>query len=109
MSRRRGDDALALLLLLECGEESETSECNNNPRSRKVWVREALQKRSHLGEFVCHFQEERVNGAEFFAVNRMSPERFEEILAIVAPRLQKQDTTYRKSIPPAERLALTVR
>ena len=39
----------------------------------------------------------------------MSPDRFEHLLSLVGPSIQKSDTNFRKSIPAAERLALTLR
>lgn len=40
---------------------------------------------------------------------RMSPDRFEHLLSLVGPSIQKRDTNFRNSIPAAERLALTLR
>ena len=40
---------------------------------------------------------------------RMSPERFDCLLELVTPIIRKKDTKFRKSIPPCERLALTLR
>ena len=40
---------------------------------------------------------------------RMSPEQFDHLLSLVEPHNNKEDTNYRKSISPAERLALTIR
>ena len=39
----------------------------------------------------------------------MSPERMEHLLQLVAPLITKQDTNYRKAIPPADRLMVTLR
>lgn len=39
----------------------------------------------------------------------MDTATFEELLHKVAPLITKQDTHLRKSIPPAERLSLTLR
>ena len=39
----------------------------------------------------------------------MSPSRFEHLLALVAPLIQKQETKMRKPISPAERLVVTLR
>lgn len=36
---------------------------------------------------------------------RMSGETFDELLHLVGPLIEKQDTTYKDSIPPEERLA----
>ena len=39
----------------------------------------------------------------------MSPDRFEHLLSLVDPSIKKSDTNFRKSIPAAEHLALTLR
>lgn len=39
----------------------------------------------------------------------MSPERFEHLLSLVAPRISKQKTKLREPIGPAERLCITLR
>ena len=38
----------------------------------------------------------------------MSPERFDHLLELVKPIIEKKDTNLRKSIPAAERLAITL-
>ena len=37
----------------------------------------------------------------------MMPERFDELLDFVAPRLKEEDTNFRVTIPEGERLAMT--
>lgn len=39
----------------------------------------------------------------------MSYNTFNQLLALIAPKIKKEDTRFRKSIPPNERLALTLR
>ena len=43
-----------------------------------------------------------------FRYMRMSPESFKYILNVVGPVIAKKDTRFRKAIPPAERLCLTL-
>lgn len=40
---------------------------------------------------------------------RMSSERFRHLLSLLKPKICKQDTALCRAIPPAERLALTLR
>jgi hypothetical protein len=40
---------------------------------------------------------------------RVTPNGFKEILGKVGPSIKKQDTNMRRSIQPAERLAVTLR
>ena len=44
-----------------------------------------------------------------FSYLRMSPERFEHLLQLTGHKLSKKDTRFRKAIPAAERLVLTLR
>lgn len=94
--------ALCLLTLMLTEEEE-------LPRSRSVWVHKSLARRSEHGEFRTWFAEEKLNAGSFHSAFRMTPERFEEILELVAPRLTRETTNYRKPICPAERLAITLR
>jgi len=47
--------------------------------------------------------------ASFFNFLRMPPEMFDELLARIAPRIQKQDTRYRKALEPGLKLAVTIK
>ena len=92
-----GNRALCLLTLMLDDEEEK--------RSRSIWVRESLARRSKHGEFETWFSEERLNSIFFHSAFRMTPCRFEEILEIVALRLTRQTTNFRQPISPEERLA----
>ena len=76
---------------------------------RSVWVREPLLERQRHGEYQAMAIAEHENPDEFYSAYRMIPERFDELLISLTPRLERQNTNYRFSIPPAERLALTIR
>ena len=39
----------------------------------------------------------------------MTPQRFDHLLTLVGPRIRKNDTNFRKGIPPAKRLDITLR
>ena len=45
----------------------------------------------------------------YFRFFRMSPQRFDHLLTLVGPRIRKNDTNFKEAIPPAERLAITLR
>ena len=45
----------------------------------------------------------------FFNFLRMQPEMFDELLNRVGPRIQKNDTLWRKSVEPDLKLAITLR
>ena len=73
-------------------------------------VRPILQRREICGEFHTLVQELRKKDPDahrrYF---RMGVEDFDEILQRVEPRIAKKSTHFRDPIPPAERLAATLR
>ena len=48
-------------------------------------------------------------GTISFRYLRMSPERFEHLLSLVGPTIQKKDTHLRESISAEQRLVITIR
>ena len=77
---------------------------------RKFWVRPWLLRREIYGNYESLMQElaaEDIPG--YIAFQRICPEIFQELLELVAPRIEKQTTHWRKPIPPGVRLALTLR
>ncbi|XP_062407581.1 radial spoke head protein 3 homolog isoform X1 [Sardina pilchardus] len=91
--------ALALLLLLN----------RINRRKKRVWVHELNQRRRQRGAFyqlVAELQFDSELHRKYF---RMTPLQMDYILSMIGSELQKQDTNYRKSIEPKQRLAVTLR
>ncbi len=81
-------------------------------RQRRWWTRPwlTLQRRVHFGLYDQLMTELRAeHEGSFQNFMRMPPRMFDEILQRVAPRLTKQDTNYRRSLPPGLKLALTLR
>lgn len=81
-------------------------------RTRRVWVREWLQKRQSEGAYMKLLQElrfsiddDRVLYKDFL---RMSHDNFIELLDLVEPIIEKKITNFRMPISAAERLALTL-
>ena len=67
-------------------------------------------RRHEFGAFHALVQElkaEDINGYKNFL--RMRPETFDQLLHLVGPVIQKQDTKMKDSICPAERLSVTLR
>ncbi|KAL9977992.1 hypothetical protein ACROYT_G015463 [Oculina patagonica] len=79
-------------------------------RTKRFWIREYLKKREKYGQFHTLFAELRLSDREyFFRYIRMSPERFEHLLTLVAPYIQKKACRSCDPISPAERLVVTLR
>ena len=78
--------------------------------SRKVWGRKLLRLQRNKAAFQNLIREMRISDRESpFRFFRMSPERFDHLLTLVAPFITKEDRDFRKPIPAAERLAVTLR
>ena len=96
------DEDMLIFLALASGSDA--------PRQKKkIWVRESLKHRDTRGEYATLLREARNHPEEFYSSYRMMPERFDELLDFVAPRLKKEDTNFRAAIPEAERLAMTLK
>ncbi|XP_078481877.1 uncharacterized protein LOC101243083 [Ciona intestinalis] len=79
-------------------------------RSRSCWVHSILKRRNTLGEYHRLLQEMRLEReANFMTYFRMPPAVFDTLLKLVAPKIKKMTTNYRKPISAAERLAITLR
>jgi hypothetical protein len=78
-------------------------------RQRHVWVHPILRTRSEHLHFATLFEELKRHEDKFFKYFRMSLTTSNELLSVLQDRLKRQDTNMRESIPPAERLAITLR
>ncbi|CAI6372417.1 unnamed protein product [Macrosiphum euphorbiae] len=76
---------------------------------RRWWVHPLNLKRPREGQFQVTFMTLRQYPEEFFKYFRMSIKTFDELLNMIGRQLQKQDTVLRLSIPPEERLTVTLR
>ncbi|KAL1279065.1 hypothetical protein QQF64_025738 [Cirrhinus molitorella] len=76
---------------------------------RRFWVHQILQRRTQLGQFHRLLQELRLDDGRFQRYFRLSRSQFDELLSHVVERISLQDTNYRRSIPPAERLSICLR
>ena len=74
-----------------------------------MWVRKVYQERKLKGEFHLLIKEMMLQDhALFFAYFHMSSTKYDQILAIMTPRLQKCSEK-RESICPSERLSVALR
>ncbi len=71
-----------------------------------VWVHQILQS---LGEFHHLFQELHLDDGRFQRYFRLCRSQFDDLLSHIGGRISLQDTNYRRSIPPAERLSVCLR
>uniref|UniRef100_UPI00358EEA32 putative nuclease HARBI1 n=1 Tax=Myxine glutinosa TaxID=7769 RepID=UPI00358EEA32 len=79
-------------------------------KAKTVWVREWLLQRQHHGwydKLMKHLEEGDVRSFKNFL--RVDPEMFRKLVAHLTPRIQKQDTNFRKALPPGLKVAITLR
>ena len=77
---------------------------------RKYWIRQWVARRHERGAYNTIFRELALEDSSGFGdYMRMPHCKFIELLNIIGPSIQKKDTPMRMSIPPGERLALTLR
>jgi len=91
-----------LLVIASIADEEEKRE------KKRLWVHNINLKRDEHGEFHTLFPDLLQDEAKFFKYFRMSSQKFFELLNML-PQLQKQDTNFRRCIPPDERLAITLK
>ena len=78
-------------------------------RLRSQWVRGIFQAREIRGEYHSLIAEMHLSDHEsFYRYFHMTPERFSLLLREIGPII-RQDTNFRRAIPPGERLAITLR
>ena len=76
---------------------------------KRMWVCRIFQERESKGEFYLLVLDLRLHDEEyFFKYFRMSVMQYEELLSMVAPKIQKSSEK-RKCIGPSERLCVTLR
>ena len=77
---------------------------------RRCWIRDWVAQRDRLGAYGCLLRELMVHDPKAHRqFVRMTHESFCELLELVDPLIRRKDTIMRKSIKPAERLAVTLR
>ena len=98
---------ILILLYLRKRKLNETNErCYTK---RKCWVRRFYEEREVKGEFNMMVKDLRLVDHELFGrYFRMTPQKYENLLNLVAPFLIKE-SKFRKPISPDERLSVTLR
>ncbi|KAK7162422.1 hypothetical protein R3I93_006656 [Phoxinus phoxinus] len=67
-------------------------------RRRSVWVHDILQARQQFGEYHRLVQELRLDDSRFQQYFRLDRNQFDNLLSKVGPRIERQDTNYRRAI-----------
>uniref|UniRef100_A0A672S0U1 DDE Tnp4 domain-containing protein n=1 Tax=Sinocyclocheilus grahami TaxID=75366 RepID=A0A672S0U1_SINGR len=78
-------------------------------RTRRVWVHPLNQRRRQLGAYYHLVSELRLDGDRHLKYFRISAEQMDQVLTLVGADITRQTTTYRLSIEPKQRLAVTLR
>lgn len=84
--------------------QKETVKCK-----RSLWVHPILLEREEYGAFHTLFRKLEEDETKFFNYFRMKKETFQLLLTAIYDKITHEDTDMRKSISPAERLAVTLR
>ena len=103
MSSSSSDDFifLAVALCHEFKKEKKTK--------RKYWVHDIFRARLNEGEFHTLFGRLQQDEQKFYKYYRMSSEKFNELFDLLRIPLTKQNTKFRQSISPQERLTVFLR
>jgi hypothetical protein len=94
------DVALACALLLRT---------RNVKKRKKFWLHPMTSQRLLKGKFFSLYEDLKAHPQKFFRYFRMSSATFDKLLVLLGPSLIYQNTRMRMSVPPEERLAVTLR
>jgi hypothetical protein len=78
-------------------------------RKQKFWVHPITSQRLMKGFFYTLYEDLRRHPKKFFNYYRMSVNSFDELLLLLRPTITYRNTRWRDSIPPEERLSVTLR
>lgn len=78
-------------------------------KGKRLWVKPwmARKERSIYNNLVQEMRLE--DGRGFYDYHRLSKEHFQELLNMISPVIQKENTRLREAIPPEQRLSVTLR
>ncbi|PIN88241.1 hypothetical protein AB205_0042280 [Aquarana catesbeiana] len=76
-------------------------------RARRYWIHPVIADREERGQFWVMYL--RDHEYAFLDYTRMSIKSFDELLGLLSSQLQRMDTYFCNSIPPVERLIITLR
>lgn len=85
-------------------------EDENVPRKkRKQWTDDLWLKRCQIGEFHTLHCDLRFNPRKFYDYYRMDIEKYENLVNLLRPQIQKQNTNFRCSISAEERVSICLK
>uniref|UniRef100_A0A8C5Q8J3 Protein ALP1-like n=1 Tax=Leptobrachium leishanense TaxID=445787 RepID=A0A8C5Q8J3_9ANUR len=99
--RRRAAAIVAALLLMRLR--------RRRLSRRRFWVHPVIANRQQRGQFWAMYETLRAHQDKFFEYTCMSLNSFDELLGLMSPTLERQDTFMRDSVAPVERLIITLR
>ena len=77
--------------------------------SRSVWVHPINSLHMQKGEFYTLYPDLRHFQPKFFSMYRMNPRKFDRLLTLVGPKIQKKWTKFRSPLSPEQKLVITLR
>ena len=96
MDRRKLQRRLRNLILLQ---QMRMIKRPNQKKKKRCWVRDIFENRERQGVFKTLFHEMRNDRELFFRYFRMSPERFDHLLALVREEIEKKIYSFQKIFP----------
>lgn len=97
------------IIALALEEENKARRRSQGVVKRRKWVAKAWKRRLVEGEFYTLMPHLIDDESKFYEYFRMSLVTFHELLSKVEPYLKKEDTFWRQSISPKQRLAVCLR
>lgn len=96
------------LIALSVAVKKRNKERKKRLGTRTVWMKQWLERRPSHGHSSLLLELRNIPD-DYRNFLRMDEELFTNLLMMVSPLIKKQDTVMRKAIPPADRLAVTLR
>ncbi|PIO25947.1 hypothetical protein AB205_0050210 [Aquarana catesbeiana] len=87
----------------------EEEEDNRRRRKHRFWIYLIIAQRRGRGQFGILYNDLRAYEDKFFNYTPMSIRSFDELLAFLSSHLERQNTSFRRSILAVERLIITLR
>jgi len=78
-------------------------------RTRRIWVHSVNRGRLQFGAYYHLVSELRLHSDRHLKYFRMSAEKMDNVLSLIGADITRQTTTFRASIEPKQRLAVTLR